>query len=134
MTDPASAGRFRGPAAIDGATAKERGGATVCLLAVGLVFVLVGLFGAAVGAAQTARQRARVAADLGALAGAGQALQGEPTACRRAAEIAAVNGASLLACRLEGLDVLVTAEVAVTPLPGLARAATATARAGPVRG
>ncbi|MGK5671490.1 Rv3654c family TadE-like protein [Micromonospora sp. URMC 106] len=115
-------------------TGGERGGATVCLLAVGLVFVVVGLFGAAVGAARTARQQARVAADLGALAGAGQALHGEPAACGRAAEIAAANGGSLLACRLDGLDVLVTAEVAVTPLPGLSRVATATARAGPVRG
>lgn len=112
----------------------ERGGATVCLLAVGLVFVVVGLFGAAVGGARTARQQARVAADLGALAGAGQALQGEPAACGRAAEIAAANGGSLLACRLDGLDVLVTAEVTVIPLPGLSRVATATARAGPVRG
>ncbi|SCL57612.1 helicase/secretion neighborhood TadE-like protein [Micromonospora citrea] len=134
MTSPASADQPRNPATSRGATAGERGGATICLLAVGLVFVLVGLFGAAVGAAQTARQQARVVADLGALAGAGQALQGEPTACRRAAEIAAANGGSLLACRLDGLDVLVTAEVAVTPLPGLARVATATARAGPVRG
>ncbi|PZG01308.1 Rv3654c family TadE-like protein [Micromonospora deserti] len=112
----------------------DRGGATVCLLAVGLVFVLVGLFGAAVGAARTARQQARVAADFGALAGAGRALAGEPAACGLAAEIVAVNGGRLLACRLDGLDVLVTAEVAVAPLPGLARTVTATARAGPVRG
>ncbi|MEU8045475.1 Rv3654c family TadE-like protein [Micromonospora echinofusca] len=114
--------------------AGDRGGATVCLLAVGLAFVLVGLFGAAVGAARTARQQARVAADFGALAGAGQALLGEPAACGRAAEIAGANGGRLLACRLDGLDLLVTAEVAVTPLPGLARVATASARAGPVRG
>ncbi|MFG2010747.1 Rv3654c family TadE-like protein [Micromonospora sp. NPDC048868] len=112
----------------------ERGGATVCLLAVGLAFVMVGLFGAAVGAARTARQQARVAADFGALAGAGEALLGEPAACGRAAEITAANGGRLLACRLDGLDVLVTAEVAVTPLPGLARVAAASARAGPVRG
>jgi secretion/DNA translocation related TadE-like protein len=106
----------------------------VCLLAVGLAFVMVGLFGAAVGAVRTARQQARVAADFGALAGAGQALQGEPAACGRVGEIAAANGGALLDCRLDGLDVLVTAEVAVTPLPGLSRVATATARAGPVRG
>ncbi|MEU6075848.1 Rv3654c family TadE-like protein [Micromonospora sp. NPDC047074] len=113
--------------------AEERGGATVCLLAIGLVFVMVGLFGAAVGAARTARQQAQVAADFGALAGAGQALLGEPAACARAVEITTANGARLLACRLDGLDVLVTAEVAVAPLPGLARAARASARAGPVR-
>ncbi|MEH0971964.1 Rv3654c family TadE-like protein [Micromonospora sp. CPCC 205546] len=117
-----------------GGSAGERGGATVCLLAVGLVFVLVGSFGAAVGAARVARQQARVAADLGALAGAGRGLWGEAAACGRAADIAAANGGRLLACRLDGLDVLVTVEVAVNPLPRVARVATASARAGPVRG
>ncbi|WP_433389296.1 Rv3654c family TadE-like protein [Micromonospora sp. KLBMP9576] len=117
-----------------GGSAGERGGATVCLLAVGLVFVVVGSFGAAVGAARVARQQARVAADLGALAGAGRGLWGEAAACGRAADIAAANGGRLLACRLDGLDVLVTVEVAVNPLPRVARVATASARAGPVRG
>ncbi|RZU72845.1 secretion/DNA translocation related TadE-like protein [Micromonospora kangleipakensis] len=114
--------------------ATERGGATVCLLAVGLAFVLVGLFGAAIGAARTARQQARVAADFGALAGAGRALDGEAAACGRAGELVGANAARLSACRLDGLDVLVTAEVTVTPLPWLTRTATATSRAGPIRG
>lgn len=114
--------------------ATDRGGATVCLLAVGLVFVLVGLFGAALGAARTARQQARVAADFGALAGAGRALGGEGTACGAAGELVGANAARLSACRLDGLDVLVTAEVTVTPLPWLTRTVTATSRAGPIRG
>ncbi|WP_433530948.1 Rv3654c family TadE-like protein [Micromonospora sp. CA-263727] len=113
---------------------RERGGATICLLAVGLVFVLGGLFGAGVGAARMARQQARVAADFGALAGAAQALRDELAACAQAAEIVAANGARLVHCRLDGLDVLVTAELTVEPLPGLRQAATATARAGPLRG
>ncbi|SBT54023.1 Rv3654c family TadE-like protein [Micromonospora narathiwatensis] len=117
-----------------GRPATDRGGATVCLLAVGLVFVLVGLFGAALGAARTARQQARNAADFGALAGAGRALDSEDVACGRADELARANGGRLVACRLDGLDVVVTAEVRVAPLPGLVRTATATARAGPVRG
>ena len=67
------AGRERSPA--DGTGAARPVG---CPAARGrLVFVLVGLFGAAVGAARTARQQARVAADFGALAGAGRALGGE---------------------------------------------------------
>ncbi|MGS2615659.1 Rv3654c family TadE-like protein [Micromonospora sp. LZ34] len=117
-----------------GGPAGERGGATICLLAVGLVFVVVGLFGAAVASARAARQQARVAADFAALAGAGRVLDGHPTACGRATEIAAANGGRLVGCRLDGLDVLVTAEVTVAPLPGLTRVATASARAGPVRG
>ncbi|MBM0226342.1 MULTISPECIES: Rv3654c family TadE-like protein [Micromonospora] len=112
----------------------DRGGATICLLAVGLVFVLVGLFGAALGAARTARQQARVAADFGALAGAGRALEGEAAACGTAGKLVGLNAARLSACRLDGMDVLVTAEVTVTPLPWLTRTATATSRAGPIRG
>ncbi|BCJ58988.1 hypothetical protein Jiend_24100 [Micromonospora endophytica] len=98
------------------------------------MFVLGGLFGAGVGAARMARQQARVAADFGALAGAGRALQNERAACARAAEIVAANGARLIQCQLDGLDVLVTAELTVEPLPGLRRSATATSRAGPLRG
>ncbi|GAB3947976.1 Rv3654c family TadE-like protein [Micromonospora vulcania] len=113
--------------------AAERGGATVLLLAIGLVFVLVGTFSAAVIATGMARQRAAVAADLGALAGAGRALDGDTAACAFAAEIVDRNGGRLVDCRVDGLDVLVTAEMVVTPLPGLTRVAAATARAGPVR-
>ncbi|RIV36176.1 Rv3654c family TadE-like protein [Micromonospora radicis] len=122
--------RARGDRAGD----RERGGATICLLAVGLVFVLAGLFGAGVGAARVARQQARVAADLGALAGAARALQDGAAACARADEIVAANGARLVRCRLDGLDLLVTAELTVEPVPGLTRIATASSRAGPLRG
>ncbi|MEU7588775.1 Rv3654c family TadE-like protein [Micromonospora sp. NPDC049230] len=112
----------------------QRGGATVLLLATGLVFVLVGTFGAAVAAAQIAGQRAAVAADLGALAGAARPLDGEATACASAADIVGRNAGRTASCRLDGLDVLVTVQVTFTPLPGLTRIATSTARAGPVRG
>ncbi|MFF5054002.1 Rv3654c family TadE-like protein [Micromonospora sp. NPDC000663] len=112
----------------------ERGGATVLILAIGLAFVLFGTFGAAVAAAGMARQRAAVAADLGALAGAARALDGDERACALASDIAGRNGGRLTACRLDGLDMLVTVEVAFTPLPGMSRVATSTARAGPLRG
>ncbi|MEU5939497.1 Rv3654c family TadE-like protein [Micromonospora sp. NPDC047548] len=116
-----------------GAAAADRGGATVCLLVVGLVFVLVGVFGAAIGTARTARHQARVGADFAALAGAGRALDGDGVACATAAELARANRARLTGCLLDGLDVLVTVEVPVTPLPGFRRVATATSRAGPIR-
>jgi secretion/DNA translocation related TadE-like protein len=106
----------------------------VCLLAVGLVLVLVGVFGAGLGAARGARHQARNAADFGALAGAGAALEGAGVACGRAADLAAANGGRLTACRLDGLDVVVTTEVSVAPLPWLTRTATVTSRAGPTRG
>ncbi|WP_030486302.1 Rv3654c family TadE-like protein [Micromonospora chokoriensis] len=112
----------------------DRGGATVLLLAVGLVFVLFGTFGAAIVAAGMAAQRAAVAADLGALAGAARALDGDAMACASASDIAGRNAGRLVGCHLDGLDVLVTVEVAFTPLPGLTRVAAASARAGPVSG
>jgi secretion/DNA translocation related TadE-like protein len=102
------------------------------VLAIGLLLVAAGVAGAAVGAARVGRHQARVAADLGALAGAIRAIEGTPVACGRAARLVAANGGQLTACQVDGLDVVVTAKVTVTPLPGLARRAVATARAGPV--
>ncbi|SCE76450.1 Rv3654c family TadE-like protein [Micromonospora chokoriensis] len=117
----------------EGSPDGQRGGATVLLLALGLVLVLFGTFGAAIVLAGMADQRAMVAADLGALAGAARALDGDMTACASAADIVARNAGRMVGCHLDGLDVLVTVEVAFTPLPGLTRVATSTARAGPVR-
>jgi secretion/DNA translocation related TadE-like protein len=106
----------------------ERGSATIWVLAVGGLVVTVGLVGALVGAAVTGRHRAQVAADLGALAGARYAASGQATACARAAVVVRANGASLGGCLLDGLDLVVTAEVTVRGV-GVARAR---ARAGPV--
>jgi secretion/DNA translocation related TadE-like protein len=110
----------------------DRGAASIFVLAVGLVLVAAGLGGAAVGAARVGRHEARTAADLGALAGASRAIEGSAAACARAAQLVAANGARMTACRVEGLEIIVAAEVLVTPVPGLTRHATAAARAGPV--
>ncbi|MEH0825475.1 MULTISPECIES: Rv3654c family TadE-like protein [Micromonospora] len=118
---------------VSSTSSADRGGATVCLLAVGLVFVLVGVFGAALGAARCARHQARNAADFGALAGAGQVLDGADAACARAADLVSANGGRMTGCRADGPDLIVTAQVRVAPLPGLTRDATATSRAGPAR-
>ncbi|MEU7674501.1 Rv3654c family TadE-like protein [Micromonospora taraxaci] len=127
-------GRGRDSERVDqGSPDGQRGGATVLLLAMGLVLVLFGTFGAAIAVAGMADQRAMVAADLGALAGAAMALDGDVAACASAADIVARNAGRMVGCHLDGLDVLVTVEVAFTPLPGLTRVATSTARAGPVR-
>ncbi|MGH3680628.1 MAG: Rv3654c family TadE-like protein, partial [Natronosporangium sp.] len=77
--------------------------------------------------------RAQSAADLAALAGAARAVAGQTAACARAGEIVAANGARLSHCRLDGLDLTVTVEVAPPAGAGLHRTALATARAGPVR-
>jgi len=80
--------------------APERGAGTV--LALGLTASLLILLTMALvaGAALTASNRARSAADLAALAGAGELLLGrdESQACRVAAEITRRNGARLERC------------------------------------
>jgi secretion/DNA translocation related TadE-like protein len=110
----------------------DRGAASIFVLAIGLVVVAAGAGGAAIGAARVGRHQARVAADLGALAGAGQAIYGEQVACARAARYVAANRGRMTSCRVDGLEVVVRAEVTVRPLPGLVRSAEAAARAGPV--
>ena len=85
---------------------------------------------ALIASATVARHRAHAAADLAALAAALAALDGPIDACARAAEVSASNGASLLACHLDGFDAIVTVEVAAGGTGwGAARAS---ARAGPV--
>lgn len=97
-------------------------------LGAGLVFVVAGTVVAAEGAHLVAREQARTAADLGALAGAAYAIQGADAACARSRDIVRANGAAVTDCRLDGLDLLLS----VTAVTG-AGAAEATARAGPVR-
>jgi len=105
----------------------DRGSATIWALATGLALILFALAVAEVGTAITTRRAAQVAADLGALAGAARAIEGAAAACGRAREYVAANGGDLRECRLDGLDLIVTA--AVTSRAGTA---TASARAGPV--
>ncbi len=114
-------------------TGRDRGSASLWVLAVGLTLVAAALAGAAVGAARVGRHEARTAADLGALAGAARVVEGDEAACARAADLVAANGGRLVSCEVAGLDLTVTVEVVVTPLPGLARFTRAAARAGPVR-
>ncbi|MEU4694524.1 Rv3654c family TadE-like protein [Actinoplanes sp. NPDC023714] len=107
---------------------RDRGAASILILALGLVLLAAGLAAAAVGAAQVARREARNAADLGALAGAQQAILGRETACAAAGRIVERNRARMSSCTLDGLRIVVRTEVTTGRL-GRAEAA---ARAGPV--
>jgi secretion/DNA translocation related TadE-like protein len=111
---------------------RDRGAASILVLAIGLVLVAAGIAGAAVGAARVGRHQARTAADLGALAGAARAVEGPAAACARAGHFASVNRARMTSCKVEGLEIVVEVQVTVTPLPGLTRYASAAARAGPL--
>ncbi len=85
--------------------------------------------------ATLATHRARSAADLAALAGA-VAAQGSASAtapCRSAREVAAANGATVLACSVRA-DLVVSVRVSVplgVAIPGVPGRADAAARAGP---
>ncbi|MCE0485835.1 Rv3654c family TadE-like protein [Ornithinimicrobium sediminis] len=83
-------------------TGSDRGAASVLGLALVAVLVTVLLAGLMVGAALTAGQRARTAADLGTVAGGQELLRGAPEhrVCARVAALATANGAQLVACEL----------------------------------
>ncbi|AZS43234.1 hypothetical protein BWL13_00785 [Microbacterium oleivorans] len=84
----------------------------------------------AAGAAAASSARAAGAADVAALAAADTAsglVAGEP--CARAADVAGRVGASLTACRIDGLIATVEVSLDVGPLAARARA-----RAGPPPG
>lgn len=111
---------------------RERGSATIWVLAMSMVVLLVGGGAILIGVAIVARHQAGAAADLAALAAAGARLEGEDRACSRAAEIAGRNGAALEDCSLDqdGMaEVSVLIEVRIGAMP--TGAATAQARAGP---
>lgn len=94
-----------------------------------LALLTVTAGGAQVGSAVVARHRAQAAADLAALAAAGVLPSGQETACGVAREVAAANSATVTACEVAGLDVVVRVEARAAV--GVARAV---ARAGPVAG
>ncbi|MEV6349818.1 Rv3654c family TadE-like protein [Actinoplanes sp. NPDC051851] len=117
------------PAAGGNGRRRDRGSASIFVLAVGLFVLTAALAGAAVGSARVARHVARNAADLGALAGAARAIEGTGVACAEAGRYVAANRARMTSCEVTGLEVVVRTEVSMTSLPGTA---TAAARAGPV--
>jgi secretion/DNA translocation related TadE-like protein len=109
----------------------DSGYATVWVVIAMAIVVLVGGVCAVVGAVTMQRHRAAAAADAAALEAALASIAGPTAACHDAGVLAAMDGASLVTCQLDGS----VADVAVAvQLPGpLGRfgATTARARAGP---
>ena len=104
---------------------------TVVALAVGLALVILAVGVAAAGAALVARHRAQVAADAAALAGAAHTIEGIAASCAEAARVVVANGGTMVHCRLDGWDVVVTAAVRPAGPVAALGTATASARAGP---
>jgi secretion/DNA translocation related TadE-like protein len=84
--------------------------------------------GAYVGSVVVARHRAQAAADLAALAAAARLPAGAEAACIRATAVGHEMGVNEIGCRVDDLDVVVTARVVVR----FGVVAQAAARAGPV--
>lgn len=105
---------------------RDRGAATVW--AAGAIATLVAIAGLlwGLGAATIARHRAAGAADLAALAAAGQVVRGVDAACGRAQWVADRMTARMVSCRFEGWDALVEVSVDTGLGPAVGRA-----RAGP---
>jgi secretion/DNA translocation related TadE-like protein len=111
--------------------AGEAGAATVLVVAMASVVLLVGCATAAVGGLLHARRAAESAADLAALAGAAAVQQGRD-GCAAATGVVRANGAEVLACRVDGEDVVVTAAVPGPSWAGPDVRLEGTARAGPI--
>lgn len=111
--------------------ARDDGVATVAAAgAVAVLLVLLGLL-LQCGAVVATRHRAEGAADLAALAAAGDGVLGPDVGCARASEVAALNGAVLVECRWSGWTVAVRVEERCScPLP-VSGPSSGRARAGP---
>jgi secretion/DNA translocation related TadE-like protein len=108
----------------------DAGGASIVVLFIGLLIITGSVGVMTVGGAILARHRAQAAADFGALAGAVRATGGSAVACSRARELVVANGARMVSCEVDGLDVIIHTELDARGGFGTARGA---ARAGPVR-
>lgn len=100
----------------------DRGSGSV-LVALGSVLVaLVALGGMVLVSVLEVRARVAAAADLGALAGASAALEQQALACARARAVVQANGATMVACRVEGararIEVMSPAPPAVVWMTG----------------
>jgi secretion/DNA translocation related TadE-like protein len=104
------------------------------VLAVAMVAVLLLVTGGGVlvGSAVIARHRAQAAADLGALAAASRLASGREAACASADALTGRARARLAECTIDGLDVVVVVDVAVSLGRWGVATARASARAGPV--
>ncbi|HET7069346.1 MAG TPA: Rv3654c family TadE-like protein [Nocardioides sp.] len=109
---------------------RERGAATLLVLAMAGVLVTLGAALAVVVAMVAAHRAAQSAADLAALAGANAVLEGRQ-GCAAAGETAAANGATLTGCLVSGADVAVEVRVAGPHWLGQTADLGARSRAGP---
>ena len=111
---------------------RERGAASIMVLSLVAVVLTLTAGGLVMASVVVASHRARVAADLGALAGASAMQDGASPAqaCAVAHRVVSANGAATQSCSLRGADVELRVTVRSRLWPD---SATARSRAGPQR-
>jgi secretion/DNA translocation related TadE-like protein len=110
---------------------RERGAATLMVLAMAGLVLMIGAALGVVGAMVVAHRRAQAAADLAALAGAVALARGDD-GCVTAGEVAVANGGTLASCLSAEGDVRVVVAVAGPHVLGQVADLSARARAGSV--
>ncbi|MGW0004781.1 Rv3654c family TadE-like protein [Nocardia grenadensis] len=111
---------------------RDEGAATVtaCLALAGLIVVTVLVV--QLGGVVVARHRAQAAADLAALAAAGELWHGAEAGCAAAESLGRRMVAHVARCEIDGWDAVITIEGKVPLGPFGTRSIRAVARAGPV--
>ncbi|KAA0024447.1 Rv3654c family TadE-like protein [Antrihabitans cavernicola] len=112
--------------------ADERGGATVFAACAMCGLLVVALLIVQFGAAVSARHNAQSAADLAALAAAGELDRGDEAACTAASAVADRMHVRVRSCEVQSWDAVVTVVGRVLLSTFGAKDVVAVARAGPV--
>ncbi|WP_308211147.1 Rv3654c family TadE-like protein [Nonomuraea roseoviolacea] len=116
-----------------GVGGRDRGSATLWGVALMGILMSVAMAFAAVASARVARHRVNAAADLSALAAAKLAIADPDEACRKAAIVAAENGAKLTRCQIKDEIADVWTSMTARLLFVGSRSLTGRSRAGPGR-
>lgn len=94
------------------AGSRDEGFSTVVVMGMAVVLMTFAAVAGTIGTLNVGRHRAESAADLAALAAAGHALEGQDAACTAARRLTEAQHVTLLSCRLDGPDAVVTVGVA----------------------
>ncbi|HTI25450.1 MAG TPA: Rv3654c family TadE-like protein [Kutzneria sp.] len=109
----------------------ERGSATVLVAGMTVVLMMLVVLGLQLGGAVLTRHRVAAAADLAALAAAGQLAAGTDRACERARQVAERMSVTTTACRVVEREAYVSVTARPPGWAVLSGTANAHARAGP---
>ena len=110
----------------------ERGSVSIIMMSACLALLSLTCFLASIGQILLQQQAVEAAADLSAIAGAGDLIEGAESACGTARRVATLNNSQMLACTSKAADVVVVVgqEVRSSVMHRIIQFVTATSRAG----